>query len=75
MACVLRQESFGKSNIVSIVWSTDLLQDVLGRDRFENVLFGRFLDLAADEQLVQDEVSLFEVEDDVQLANLKGKMD
>lgn len=46
-----------------------LLQDVLGRDRFENVLFGRFLDLAADEQLVQDEVSLFEVEDDVQLAN------
>lgn len=60
----------GKSNIVSIVWSTDLLQDVLGSDRFENVLFGRFLDLAADEQLVQNEVSLLEVEDDVQLANL-----
>lgn len=46
-----------------------LLQDVLGRDRFENVLFGRLLDLAADEQLVQNEVSLLKVEDDVQLAN------
>lgn len=48
------------------------MQDVLGRDRFENVLFGRLLDLAADEQLVQNEVSLLKVEDDVQLANLKN---
>ena len=65
--------SLGKSNVVSIVGCTDLLEDVLGRDGLQDVLLGRFLDLTAHQQLVQDEVRLLEVEDDVQLADLEEK--
>lgn len=61
----------GKSYIVSIIGCTDLLEHVLRGDGFEDVLLGRFLDLATHQQLVQDEVGLLEVEDDVQLAYLQ----
>jgi hypothetical protein len=39
---------------------------------FKDVLFRRFLDFTADQQLVQDEIGFFKVEDDVQFADLEG---
>lgn len=71
--CSIESDRLGKSNVVRVVGSTDLLEDVLRRDGLEDVLLGRFLDLATDQQLVQDEVRLLEVEDDVQLAHLQPK--
>lgn len=46
------------------------MQNVLCCYRFKDVLLGRLLDLAAHQQLVEDEVGLLEVEDDVELAHL-----
>jgi len=45
------------------------LQQVLGRDGFQDVLFGRLLNLASDQKLVKHKVRLLKVENDVELAN------
>lgn len=45
------------------------MQHVLRRDRFQHRLFRRLLNFATDQQLVEDEIRLFEVENDVQLAH------
>lgn len=54
-----------------IICTTNLLQHVLCGDRLEHVLLGRLLDLTAHQQLVQNEVGLFKVEDYVQLTHLE----
>ena len=59
------------SKLQVIVRTTNLLQHVLGGDRLEDVLLGRLLDLAPDQQFVQDEIRLLKVEDNVQLTDLK----
>jgi len=46
------------------------LEQILRGDRLKYVLFGRFLDLTANKQLVQDEVGFFKVKDNIQLADL-----
>ena len=51
---------------------TDLLEQVLRRDRLQHVPLARLLDLAAQQQLVQHEERLLKVEDNVQLAYLPG---
>ena len=48
-----------------------LLKKVLSSDGFENILLRSFLNLAADNELVQHEVRLLKVEDDVQLTHLE----
>lgn len=57
-------------NIVSFI-GTHLLKNILRCYRFEDVFLGRLLDLAADQQLVEDEVGFLEVENDVELAHLR----
>lgn len=49
-----------------------LLQHVWGFDGAIHHLFGRLLDLPPHQELVQDEVSLLEVKDDIQLTHLRG---
>lgn len=49
-----------------------LLQHVGGFDGAIHHLFGRLLDLPPHQELVQDEVSLLEVKDDIQLTHLRG---
>lgn len=46
------------------------MKNILRCYRFEDVFLGRLLDLAAHQQLVEDEVGLLEVEDDVELTHL-----
>jgi len=45
------------------------LQQVLGGDGFKDVLFASLLDVAAQKKLVQHEIRLFEIENDVELAD------
>ena len=59
------------SKLYVVIWTTNLLQDVLCGYGLQHVLFGRLLDLTAHEQFVEDEVGLFKVENDIQLANLE----
>jgi hypothetical protein len=47
-----------------------LLHEVLGSYGLEDILLGRLLDLAPDDELVKHEVRLLKVEDDVQLTYL-----
>lgn len=54
-----------------VVLATDLLQQVLRCDGLEHILLAGLLQLAAQHQLVQDEVRLLKVEDYVQLAHLQ----
>lgn len=49
-----------------------LLQHVRGFDAAIHRLFGRLLDLSPHQELIQDEVSLLEVKDDIQLTHLRG---
>lgn len=48
-----------------------LLQEIRLLDGFQDVLLRRLLSLAAQQELVQDEIRLLEVKDDVQLADLR----
>ena len=50
--------------------SPDLLQQVRLLDGLQDVLLGRLLSFPAQQELVQDEVSLLEVKNNVQLTNL-----
>lgn len=49
---------------------TYLLQQIGLLDGLEHVLLGRLLGLAAQQELVQDEVGLLKIKNDVQLADL-----
>lgn len=60
----------GYLNIVSFV-VTNLLEYVLSSDRLENILLRRLLNLAADQQLVEDEICFLKVKDDVKFTDLK----
>lgn len=51
-------------------WVTYLLQQVGLLDGLQHVLLGRLLSLAAQQELVQDEVGLLKVKNNVQLADL-----
>lgn len=62
LCCVVRER----------VCAYHLLQHVWGFDAAIHRLFGRLLDLSPHQELIQDEVSLLEVKDDVQLAHLRG---
>lgn len=48
-----------------------LLERVSLLNRYSHGYFGRFLNFSSHQEFVQDEVSLLEVEDDVQLTYLK----
>lgn len=50
-----------------------LLQQVSLFDGLQDTLLGRILNLSSHQELVQDEVGLFKVEDDVQLTHLHGQ--
>ena len=50
---------------------SNLLKQILGSDGLENILFGRLLDLASDQKLIEHEVGFLKVEDYVKLAHLE----
>jgi hypothetical protein len=53
-----------------VVTYLHVLQAVLCTNDSEHILFAALLHFSGDQQLVEDEVSLLEVEDDVQLADV-----
>lgn len=53
-----------------VIGATDLLQNVLSRDRLQDVLLGCFLNLATHKEFVQYEIGFLKIENNVQFANL-----
>lgn len=69
----MRQHILTMNNLQIYIPITNLLQQILSVDGFQDDLLVRLLNFAAQHQLVQDEVGLLEVENYIQLAHLTGR--
>lgn len=52
---------------------TYLLQEIRLLDGFQHVLLGGLLRLAAQQELIQDKISLLKIKDDIQLTHLRWR--